>query len=187
MSDLQRTRDLESFRSWFAVPIQRLCGYEHAGAALLMIALPLFERYGRQKVGLKPTAPLSDAFYDLLMQTFPTITSQQAARDFWRSYRHGLLHEGTLFIFTRTGEAMASASMRRYGPPVEFDSEGHRWVNPFAIAGTIVGKIEQDFDVFASAGHAAPFMQTHAIASAIEATTVPQVHDVQLGTGATRP
>ena len=65
-------------------------------ALMLMIALPLLERYLRGKSCTPEGAPLGQPFYDELRSSFPALTADKAAREFWQIYRNGLLHEVAL-------------------------------------------------------------------------------------------
>ena len=86
----------EKFRLWYKEPIECLIAKdEHTGFAVLMLALPILERYLRQRLKIT-TDGLPDIFYDEMVQMFPALKTSPYAKRFWKCYRNGLLHQATL-------------------------------------------------------------------------------------------
>jgi hypothetical protein len=81
------------FDLWFAKHIDHLNADPHGGFAVLMIAIPLLERYLREKSG-SHEGNLSTAFYVEFSKLFPTVPST-VVDQFWHCYRNGLLHQAT--------------------------------------------------------------------------------------------
>lgn len=89
----------EKIRLWFEEPIETLIAKdEHTGFAVLMITLPLLERYVRRKRGIKPSdhLTLESGFFHEICELFDQFPGPDAAQRFWHCYRHGLLHQATL-------------------------------------------------------------------------------------------
>jgi hypothetical protein len=85
-----------NFDNWFKNILEMLYPNQHAGFAILMISMPLLERFLREKTGLNEATSLSNPFFEELIKVFPALTSVPVARGFWEIYRHGLLHQSTL-------------------------------------------------------------------------------------------
>jgi len=88
----------ERFRRWYKEPIETLIANEHAGFAVLTLTLPVLERFtrNRAKIGPEENLPKSSEFYKELVRLFPGFKYPDYAFEFWRLYRHGLLHQATL-------------------------------------------------------------------------------------------
>ena len=94
MSD---TRD--NFNRWYKGPLTLLYQNDDAGIPILMITLPLLERYLREKTGIhEETGVNSPDFNKALMQMFPGLPNERIAQKFWRVFRHGLCHQATLRV-----------------------------------------------------------------------------------------
>lgn len=86
MSEIEVQRDL--FRRWFKQPLADLYNNPDAGFPVLMITLPLLERYLREK-GNNHQEKLQDDFHKELGQMLPSLSDIATSRKFWRFYRHG--------------------------------------------------------------------------------------------------
>ena len=74
----------EKFRLWYKEPIECLIAKdEHTGFAVLMLALPILERYLRQRLKIT-TDGLTDIFYDEMVQMFPALKTSPYAKRFWK-------------------------------------------------------------------------------------------------------
>jgi hypothetical protein len=85
----------QDFEDWYVKPLDTMNGYAHGGFAVLLIAIPLLERYLREKSGCFEANFLNDRFHDEFSRIFPCVTRDQS-KLFWTRYRHGLLHQATL-------------------------------------------------------------------------------------------
>ena len=126
-----------------------------AGFVIVMVALPLLERYLRQKAGLAPQANLSDVFYDELLRLLPELQTPAKAKEFWQVYRNGLLHEVTFSLQTRGGTAMPVGWLSHDRPRISIEPDGSFWLNPVDFAKTVVAVIEADFTTFEGSAMAA--------------------------------
>jgi hypothetical protein len=96
---MNKLKDIsERFRLWYKEPIETLIAKdEHTGFAVLTLTLPILERFVRHKVGIVGHKLPSDSkFYDELVRLFPDFKNRDNAIEFWKLYRHGLLHQATL-------------------------------------------------------------------------------------------
>ncbi len=115
--------DLKNFRAWYAQILEKLYPDPNAGMAVLMLSMPLLERYLRNKVGCAPGQDLNDAWHDGLLRIFPVLTDRATARKFWSVFRHGFLHQVTLSLKTRRGRLPLPAGELTHDidPPIRVD------------------------------------------------------------------
>lgn len=139
-----------NFRRWYARVLRPLYVNRDAGIAIAHVAFPLLERYLRQKVGLKSTKPVDERFYDALMVIYPALGTRDNARIFWTIFRHGLLHEATLAIQSRSSPRLPAAGLSHDVPAVAIDSAGSYWLNPVKFTEVLLKTIERDFAIFES-------------------------------------
>ena len=165
----------ENFRAWYVDILAKLYPYREAGFAIMMIALPLLERYLRQKVGLAVQARLNDPFYDELIHLFPELIDPSTARQFWQVYRHGLLHEVTLSRQNRSGNQMPVGSLTHDIPGILREANGNISVNPVDFAKRVVQIIEDDFAKYEGTASAAELPSVKQHAPGVEKSTVPFV------------
>jgi hypothetical protein len=141
--------DRERFEAWFARPLE--CLYPQAkekfGIIIVMVILPLLERYLRQKVNFPSSATKDErlkAFCAAFEQEFPL---GGKAEEFWTNCRHGLLHQGT---FNRYGVFIVhdqNEPLVLYGAA---PNETFR-LNPVAFAQKVLATILSDFDIYSKA------------------------------------
>ena len=117
----------------------------------MMIALPLLERYLRQKVRLPLQGNLSPSFYDELIRLFPEIGDRAAAKHFWQVYRNGLLHEVSMSLQDRAGNQTPGGSLSHDTPGITRRPAGAFNVHPVDFANRVTQTIENDFATFESA------------------------------------
>ena len=153
------------FDNWFAKPLAALNADSHGGFAVLMVALPLTERYLREKSGCHE-GNLDDRFYTAFIQVFPGLTIDQAKK-FWHSYRNGLLHQATFSKQSRSGTIMPKAwiSSKLSVTPgiINYDQPSDSFVLlPKEFSERIVAVIQGDFSTFlgaSSVNHPPPQIQ----------------------------
>ena len=148
----------DDFKCWFSDVLVSLYPNVEAGFVITMIALPLLERYLREKSGVNE-GTLNGAFYNALRDVFPALPDKPMAERFWQVYRHGLLHQAALSQRNQRGVQMPSSWMStRFPQPITID-DGEFWVNPAEFAKTIIKTIESDFATYegrSSANHGLP-------------------------------
>ena len=127
----------KNFKAWFANQIEKLKPDRNAGFVIAMITFPLLERYLRQKTGAAPKSP---AFSAGLLKVLPELKTATAAKVFWRSYRHGLLHNVTL--------SRQSHGLTHDRAIVTVEANGRVWLNPVLFAEKVIATIESDFSTF---------------------------------------
>lgn len=148
MSEIEVQRDL--FRRWFKQPLADLYNNPDAGFSVLMITLPLLERYLREKSN-NHQEKLQDDFHKELGQMLPSLSDIATSKKFWRLYRHGMLHRGTLKLDIDVLEVGIDERAAAYGiVTVSFDSQGYKFrVAAIALSKLVVTTIENDFATFA--------------------------------------
>lgn len=139
-----------NFERWFKEPLEQLYQNQHAGFPVLMITLPLLERYLREKTD-NHQQELQEGFHRALVQLVPTLNDIRTSRKFWRLYRHGMLHRGTLKLEADVIEVGIDERAADYGlVTVSYDSQGYKFrVAAVAFSQLVVSTIENDFDTFA--------------------------------------
>ena len=156
----------EHFQKWFVEPLNYLYTNEHAGFAIVMLSLPLLERYLRQKSGVHEKTSLDSRFFNELFSLFPTLGDTATARDFWRLYRHGLLHQATLKTEIGTLEVSVKNDIDAWPITVSMCSQGRRFiVAPVVLSKMIIGEIESNFSTFIAPNSTAHPLSTVAISA----------------------
>src|SRR5262245_31793538 len=115
---------LDNFKRWFSSIVADLYNNEHAGFAILMIIIPVLERYLREKSGVHEER-LDSGFYSELRGVFPTLSDNEMADEFWHVYRNGLLHQVTPSQQNWNGDPMPRAWVSRGDPQaIKVDQSG---------------------------------------------------------------
>jgi hypothetical protein len=123
--------------------------------AVMMLTLPLAERYFREKVGIGD-ATLNSAFHLEFANAFNI--NEQISRDFWQVYRNGLMHQATLSKVNRNGITMPRGLMtlKTAATPhsINFDSTTNEFaVLPKELSEEVIKIIRNDFLTFESQGN----------------------------------
>ena len=146
MADLGQTPQ-EHFILWFKKPLETLAGDPDAGFAIVILALPLLERYLRNKKSIPPDNSLNDSFYVGLHEMFPILSDIQTAKEFWNTYRNGFLHQAT--FKTKMGATILNGGLNGdIASPIEAPSRGNFVVNPIVFASCVTDAIESDFATY---------------------------------------
>jgi hypothetical protein len=143
------------FDNWFAEPLMTLNAQPHGAFAVLMIALPLTERYLREKSGCHES-DLDARFYVEFVKLFPTLTTD-LAKKFWHCYRNGLLHQATFSLQNRKGvmmpQAWISSNLPGTSATTNYDDANDVFVLlPKEYSEEIVRLIRADFQTFLGTG-----------------------------------
>lgn len=146
----------ENFDSWFVKVLESLYPCRDAGFVILMAALPLLERYLRQRAGIPAeNDKLTPAFYDELHKLFPELDAGQAQK-FWTIYRNGLLHQVT---FSQRAQVIGLVS-HDTKEAISIDERGNFCIHLVRFAKRVLEKIENEFSKFEGASSAAPPLPT---------------------------
>jgi hypothetical protein len=144
------SENLDNFSKWFKNPLSRLHKNTDAGFIILIVSLPLLERYLREKTGNFENPTLDDKFYDEFVNLFPSVGDTKAARKFWEIYRRGLLHQATLK--SPNGTVQAGLHNAAQDIQVGYDAEGSIFtVSPVKFSQKVIETIESDFPTFEAA------------------------------------
>src|SRR6266850_1397405 len=139
----------ENFDCWFKNILEPLYEQPGAGFAILMIALPLLERYLREKSKTRESRNLKPCFYVEFREVFP-VPTVEVARQFWQVYRHGLLHQAA----PKQSDQKKVVWMSSNHQALEYDSSGHFYVNAVEFARKVIQTIEAHFETFEGPGSA---------------------------------
>ena len=171
--------NLDNFRAWYVQVLDGLYEKRDAGIAVLMISLPLLERYLRRKHKLTPEDGMSDAAMSGLCAMFPALRTVIQARAFWNVYRNGFLHQATVSRSTKGGALLPDGWLTHdIADPVRLEPDGSFTVNPVLLSKQIVNTIGGDFSVFESDAPSLPQVARR------DPVTIPSTY---LGTGNGRP
>ena len=141
------SKHLDNFKCWYSDILADLYINPHGGFVILMITIPLLERYLREKSGVHEER-LTDAFYAQLRRVFPALPDNTTASNFWQVYRNGLLHQVTLSQRNWKKLRMPDGWVSRQSQVLEIDSSGDFSVHPVEFAKTVIKTIEDDFPTF---------------------------------------
>ena len=171
--------NIENFKAWYLDVLDSLYPRRDAGIAVLMISLPLLERYLRRKHGFRPDDPMADPAMDGLRGFFPALTSVVQARAFWNVYRNGLLHQATVSTSTRGGAALPAGWLTDdIAEPVRVERDGSFTVHPVLFSQVVVDAISAGFSTFEVVAPVLPQVVRR------DPVTIPSSY---LGTGSGRP
>jgi len=140
-------KNYENFIRWFKEPLNSLYKNPHAGFAIVILSLPILERYLREKSGVCEQLNLDDRFHQEFLKMFPSVKDMPTARNFWVVYRHGLLHQATL----KAHDTVLSAAVHGGAAEIEFDGKVFT-VSPVKFSEHVVNAIEGDFATYEGAG-----------------------------------
>jgi len=126
-----------------------------------LITMPILERYLRETSACAEGS-LGDEFYEYLLGMFSELESLDQARQFWQTYRNGLLHQLAFSLQDRKGSRMPPAC-------ITFDQEdaistlehGQFVVNPISFSKRVTSEINSDYREMVgtqSPNHPLPFV-----------------------------
>jgi hypothetical protein len=145
----------DNFVKWFKNPIRCLQKNIDAGFIVVMVSLPLLERYLCEKTGIFENPKLDERFYKEFVNLFPSAGNIDTVRTFWEIYRHGLLHQAALK--TKAGIIQAAVHNAAQDLQVGYDVNGLVFtVSPIKFSDRVIEIIEKDFPTFegaSSSGH----------------------------------
>lgn len=138
------------FRKWYQEPVAELQKLEGAGFPQMLIALPLIERYLRQKSGIGEATSLSDPFFKELKVVFPELDSENIdAKSFWQVFRNGLLHQVTMSQKPIRSTPAPPGALTYNDKMIKCDpGTGMILVNPTDFADRVLDTIKNDFGTF---------------------------------------
>ena len=136
----------DNFRMWFADYIRALAKERNAGLLIAMVSFPLLERYLRE---LTKGEPKSLKFLEGLRKLLPDLRTEKEARTFWTEYRHGLLHNVTMY-------SDSHGLTHDTNTIVDVQPSGKVWLNPVRFSERVLGIIENDFPTFEGGKPALP-------------------------------
>jgi hypothetical protein len=145
------SKNSDNFIKWFKQPITTLQKDPDAGFVILMISLPLLERYLRQQSGVFENPGLDERFYDCFLKLFPSIKDTKITRKFWETYRHGLLHQAAI----KSADGVIQAGVHNAAHEIQVGYDKYGWtftVSPNGFSQKVLDTIESDFATFDAAG-----------------------------------
>ena len=153
-----------NFTKWFPEILKSLYQESDAGFVVLMASLPLLERYLREKSGVyENNLSEGSPFYQHLSEVFPALRDGRKAQDFWKVFRHGLLHQAAMSSRTNKGIEMPRGVLSHdFGEAVSIDGENFL-VNPVKFSKHVISTIQSDFPTYEA--HNSP---NHALPAIIE-------------------
>ncbi len=168
-----------NFKSWYVQVLEDLYKKRDAGIAVLMVSLPLLERYLRRKHNLAPEDSMAEAAMGGLCTMFPALGSATQARAFWNVYRNGFLHQATVSRSTKGGASLPDGWLTHdIAEPIRVEPDGSFTVNPVLFSKKVISTISGDFASFEA--NAPPLPQV----ARRDPVTISSAY---LGTGSGRP
>jgi hypothetical protein len=136
----------DKYMLWIKSPLEHLLNQEHTDFVIMLIVLPMLERYLREKSKTNEERTLQPSFYQAFGKLFPKIGTTKDCKQFWKVFRNGLAHQ--VMMNTASGE---SARFDRTGPDLDYDSRVFM-VNAPKFAKKVMDEIEADFRTFEAPG-----------------------------------
>jgi hypothetical protein len=137
------------FKKWYVEILNGLYPNRDAGFALLMIVFPLLERYLRGKHSIPLGGSIGKGGEAGLLIIFPELKTKRNAGAFWKVYRHGLLHQVTLFTKNIVGSSLPACRITHDIPiEIAIEADGTYTLNPVLFAKKVIELILSDFDTF---------------------------------------
>ena len=151
------TTSESEFRKWFVDSLTPLRKSGDAGFIFLLVAIPMLERYLRQKSQCPEGQDLTDAFFKELGKLFTEVSGRE--REFWSCYRNGLLHHVTFAQAkwvrrTCKWKGLPKAAISGHDTrPVYFDqAKSEFYINPIAFFDAVTAAVLADFATYESDG-----------------------------------
>jgi hypothetical protein len=142
----------EEFRRWFPLVLEKLYPVRDAGFVILMVAFPLLERLIREKACVPGGSGFDARLSEELFGIFPELQNAQQAIKFWQVFRHGLLHQATLFTLDIKGETLPTGRLTHDIPgAIAVESDGSFSLHPVLFAKRVLACIDTEFNLFAKA------------------------------------
>ena len=140
---------LGQFKKWYVEILEGLYPDRDAGFAILMIVFPLLERYLRGKLSLPLGESIGQKGKAELQKIFPELKTTQFAGEFWEVFRHGLLHQVTLFNENRNGANLPTSRITHDIPiSIAIEADGSFTLQPVLFAKKVLELILSDFGIF---------------------------------------
>jgi hypothetical protein len=141
--------NFDNFKACYIQVLEGLYNSRDAGIAVLMISLPLLERYLRRKHNLASKDDMTDVAMGGLCAMFPALGAVAQARAFWNVYRNGFLHQATVSRSTKSGASLPGGWLTHdIAEPIRLETDGTFTVNPVLFSKMVLGTISGDFGVF---------------------------------------
>jgi hypothetical protein len=159
-SDTPRQKTgLEKFNEWLKKPLKML--YEaNAGYPILMITLPLLERFLRAKSKSLDSQQFNNEAHEEMAKIFPALKDSSGSRAFWPAYRNGLLHQAFPNVKTKADPYLTFGLEMaiKYRP-----KEKIIVVNPIIFSKKVIEVIESNFSFFEAVSNSHPIPDVHSL------------------------
>jgi hypothetical protein len=158
--------DLTNFREWYVDTLTQMYPRRESGIAVLMLSIPLLERYLRQKNGLTPRDDLNPRFMKDLCTLFSALADEHVARQFWNVFRNGFLHQATLSLQSKGGRDLPVGVLSHdFRHAVAVEPNGQFSVHPVLFSQRVIQEIVKNFSVFSGIGVPLPTVNQYRIIS----------------------
>ena len=141
------------FFGWFETSIRAIQKTPGCEFGILVLTLPLLERYLRETSGAHE-GDLNEKFYDDLLVVIPELSTRDDAKKFWHIYRNGFLHQCAFSAERKTRRGpviMSYGAISGHVPLLEFrTADDSFYVNPSPLADRVLGFIRTDQRTFAA-------------------------------------
>jgi hypothetical protein len=140
---------LAEFKQWYAAVLERLYPDRDAGFAIMLITIPILERYIRCKLDLPRGGAIGDEGIKAISRIFPEPGTREVIESVWDAARNGLLHQLTFFSETRSKEQLPVVRLT-HDTLVAIRCEDDRSIsiNPVYFSKRVISQVLGDFDTF---------------------------------------
>jgi hypothetical protein len=140
---------LAEFKRWYADILEKMYPDRDAGFAIMLITIPILERYIRCKLDLPRGGSIGDEGINAIGQIFPEPGSSEVIESVWDATRNGLLHQLTFFSETRS-KAQLPVVRLTHDTLVAIRCEDDRSIsiNPEHFSKRVISQVLGDFNTF---------------------------------------
>lgn len=143
--------DLSEFRRWYIDVLERLYPERDSGFAIMLITIPILERYIRCKLRIPRGGSIGEKGIQAICQLFPEPESTAAIKSVWECARHGLLHQLTFFSETRSNVQLPVVRLTHdILVAMRIEDDDSISIHPVYFSKRVVRAVLEDFATFSS-------------------------------------
>ncbi|MDM7912275.1 MAG: hypothetical protein QUS09_04185, partial [Methanotrichaceae archaeon] len=140
---------LAEFKRWYADILEKMYPDRDAGFAIMLITIPILERYIRCKFNLPRGGNIREKGKKAIYQVFPELGSLEAIGNLWDALRNGLLHQLTFFSETLANDQLPIVRLTHdTSVAIRCEDDKSISVHPVFFAERAIQLVMEDFATF---------------------------------------
>lgn len=141
--------DRNQFSRWYEAVLKRMYGNRDNGFAIMLITIPILERYVRCKNNLERNSTIGSVGLTELLQIFPEAESTETIGAVWDATRNGLLHQLTFFTEKRSKTQLPIVRLTHdTRVAIRLEDDRSISINPVHFSRRVVRVVKGDFATF---------------------------------------